>query len=53
MPLLSRFKEPETPSKSDLLSRILDKRSERNLMQEKLNEMDAVIEDLEDELNHM
>jgi hypothetical protein len=51
--MLSRFKEPEAPSKRDLIGMIEDKRSYCDQLQDKLTEAEAVIEEWEDELNHM
>ncbi|EST11278.1 hypothetical protein [Sporolactobacillus laevolacticus] len=53
MPLLSRFAEPQGASKYDLTVMLEEKRAERDLLQDKLNEMDAVIEEWQDELAHM
>ncbi|MCO7177046.1 hypothetical protein ACFP7A_01370 [Sporolactobacillus kofuensis] len=50
--LLSRFRDPEPKSKSCLVEEFENKRAERDLLQDKLNEMDAVLEEMQDEINH-
>jgi CHASE3 domain sensor protein len=53
MPLLSRFKEPTGMSKWQVNEIIEGLKEERERVQEKLNQIDAVLEDMQDELNHM
>ncbi|WP_156031392.1 hypothetical protein [Sporolactobacillus terrae] len=50
MPLLSRFKEPEGMSKRQIVEVIDGMMARREQMQNDLDEIDAIIEDLEDEL---
>jgi hypothetical protein len=53
MPLLSRFKEPTGMSKWQVNEIIEGLKEERERVQEKLNQIDAVLEDMQDEQNHM